>query len=88
MKVSRELQHYDRAESIESSRLVADMLISRASVDPITATRVARVAIEVGMAALDLLLQEEVVDEALWVGEAKAAVCHYLAPYFEPRAHV
>jgi AcrR family transcriptional regulator len=88
MKVSRELQHYDRAESIESSRLVADMLISRASVDPVTATRVARVAIQVGMAALDLLLQEEVVDEALWVGEAKAAVCNYLAPYFEAQAHV
>jgi AcrR family transcriptional regulator len=86
MKVSPELQHYDRAESIASSQLLADMLITRASVDAVTAKRVGRVAIEVGMAVLDLLLQEEVVDDAALVDEAKAVVCNYLAPYFEARA--
>jgi hypothetical protein len=40
----------------------------------------------VGAAVLDLLLQEEAADHAAWVGEAKAAVCNYLAPYFEDRA--
>ena len=88
MKVSPELQHYDYAESIESSRLVAEMLITRASVDPATATLVARVAIQVGMAVLDLLLEEEAANEALLVGEAKAAVCNYLAPYFEARGRL
>lgn len=88
MKVSPELRHYDRVESTESSRLVAEMLITRASVDAVTATRVARVAIEVGMAVLDLLLLEEAVDETVWVDEAKAVVCNYLAPYFEAGARL
>jgi hypothetical protein len=44
------------------------------------------VAIEVGAAGLDLLLQDEATDDAAWVGEAKAAICNYLAPYFEDSA--
>jgi len=88
MKVCPELQLLDRAESIESGTLVADMLIARASVDAVTAARVGRVAIEVGMAALDLLLHEEAADDAAWVDEAKAVVCNYLAPYFEDRARL
>jgi AcrR family transcriptional regulator len=86
MKVSLELQPYDRAESIESAQFVADMLIARAGVDAVTAARVGRVAIEVGAAVLDLLLQDEATDDAAWVGEAKAAICNYLAPYFEDSA--
>lgn len=88
MKVCPELQLLDRAESIESGTLVADMLIARASVDAVTAARVGRVAIEVGMAALDLLLHEEAADDAAWVDEAKAVVCNYLAPYFEDCARL
>jgi len=88
MKVCPELQLLDRAESIESGTLVADMLIARASVDAVTAARVGRVAIEVGMAALDLLLHEEAADDAAWVDEAKAVVCNYLAPYFEDRTRL
>ncbi len=88
MKVCPELQFYDRAESVESGTLVADMLIARASVDAVTAARVGRVAIEVGMAVLDLLLHEEAADDAAWVDEAKAVVCNYLAPYFEDRARI
>lgn len=88
MKVCPELQLLDRAESMESGTLVADMLIARASVDAVTAARVGRVAIEVGMAALDLLLHEEAADDAAWVDEAKAVVCNYLAPYFEDRARL
>jgi hypothetical protein len=88
MRVSPELQAYDRAESIESAKVVADMLIDRASVDPITAMRVGRVAIEVGMAVLDLWLHEEAAEDAAWVGEAKAVVCNYLEPYFEGRAAI
>jgi AcrR family transcriptional regulator len=86
MRVSPELQAYDRAESIESAKVVADMLIDRASVDPITAMRVGRVAIEVGMAVLDLWLHEEAAEDAAWVVETKAVVCNYLEPYFEGRA--
>jgi AcrR family transcriptional regulator len=85
MRVSPELQTYDRAESIESARIVADMLIDRANIDPVTAMRVGRVAIEVGMAVLDLWLHEEAAEDAAWVDEAKAVVCNYLAPYFEDR---
>lgn len=88
MKVCPELQLLDRAESIESGTLVADMLIARASVDAVTAARVGRVAIEVGMAVLDLLLHEEAADDAALVDEAKAVVCNYLAPYFEDRARL
>ena len=88
MKVSLELQSYDRAESIESGRFVADMLIALNGVDAVTAARVGRVAIEVGMAVLDLLLQEKAADDAAWIDEAKAAVCNYLAPYFEPQARL
>jgi AcrR family transcriptional regulator len=86
MRVSPELQAYDRAESIESARVVADMLIDRANVDPVTAMRVGRVVIEVGMAVLDLWLHEESAEDAELVVEAKAVVCSYLAPYFEGRA--
>lgn len=88
MRVSPQLQFYDRAESIESAGLLADMLIARASVDAVTAARVARVSIEVGMAVLDLMLQENAVDDPAWVDEAKAVVCNYLAPYFEDPAHL
>jgi AcrR family transcriptional regulator len=88
MKFCPELQFYDRAESVESGALVADMLIARAGVDAVTAARVGRVAIEVGMAVLDLLLHEEAVDNGAWVDEAKAVVCNYLAPYFEDRARL
>jgi hypothetical protein len=52
----------------------------------VTAARVGRVAIEVGAAVLDLLLQDEATDDAAWVSEAKAAICNYLAPYFEDSA--
>jgi AcrR family transcriptional regulator len=83
MRVSPELQAYDRAESIESAQFVAELLMARSAIDAATATRVGRVAIEVAMAVLDLLLQEGAADEAAWVGEAKAVVCNYLAPYFE-----
>ena len=43
-------------------------------------------AIEVVTAVLDLLLREETADDAAYVWEAKAVVCHYLAPYFAGRA--
>jgi hypothetical protein len=86
MRVSPELQLYDRAESVESAGLVADLLTARASIDAVTAARVGRVAIEVGMAVLDLLLREETADDAAYVREAKDVVCNYLAPYFEGRA--
>jgi len=83
MRVSPLLQSYDRAETVESGQLLADMLITRENVDAVTAARVGRVAIEVGKAVLDLLLQEQAADDAAWVVEAKAVVCNYLAPYFE-----
>ena len=83
MKASPALQAYDLAESVESARVLADLLITRADIDTATALRVARVAIEVAMAVLDLSLQEGGGEESPWVGEAKAVVCNYLAPYFE-----
>ena len=88
MRVSPELQAHDRAESIASARVVADMLIDRANVDPVTAMRVGRVAIEVGMAVLDLWLHEEAAADAAWVVETKAVVCNYLEPYFDGRAAI
>ena len=86
IKISPELQVYDRADANESARIVADMLIDRASVDPVTAMRVGRMAIEVGVAGLDLWLHEGAGGDVAWVGETKAAVCSYLAPYFEAPA--
>ena len=71
-------------------RLVAEdrdaYVLDPAGVDAVTAARVGRVAIEVGAAVLDLLLQDEATDDAAWVSEAKAAICNYLAPYFEDSA--
>lgn len=64
------------------------MLIARVGIDAVTAARVGRVGIEVGMAVLDLLLHEAAEDHAAWVNEAKAAVCNYLEPYFEDRARL
>jgi len=87
VRVSPELQAHDRADSIESARILADLLIVRARLDTVTALRVARVAIEVGMSLMDLLLAEKAMDEAAWVEEAKAVVCNYLAPYFEGPGH-
>ena len=88
VRVSPELQLYDRAKSVESAGFVADLLAAWASIDAVTAARALRVAIEVGMAVLDILVREETADEAAYVREAKAAVCNYLAPYLEHRARL
>lgn len=88
LKISPELQLINRDATIEAGSRIADMLIARAGVDAVTAARVGRVAIEVARAVLDLLLHEQPADYAAWVDEAKAAVCNYLAPYFEDRANL
>jgi AcrR family transcriptional regulator len=88
LQVSPELQLLNRDTTIEAGSRVADMLIACAGVDAVTAARVGRVAIEVGMACLDLLLNEKPADYAALVDEAKAVVCNYLAPYFEDRTRL
>jgi AcrR family transcriptional regulator len=87
-KVCPELQLLDRTATIEAGSMVGDTLIAVAGIDAVTAALVGRVAIEVGMSLLDAMLYEKPADYAAWVDETKAAVCNYLAPYFEDPARL
>jgi hypothetical protein len=48
--------------------------------------QVARVAVDIGNSVLDLALFNPSEDPAVWIAEAKAAVCQYLTPHLERRA--
>jgi AcrR family transcriptional regulator len=78
-----ELQSYYREESLETAAFLADFLTARGGLDPTRAMQVARVAVDIGNSVLDLALLNPSEDPAVWIAEAKAAVCQYLTPHLE-----
>jgi len=78
-----ELQSYYREESLETAAFLADFLTARGGLDPTRAMQVARVAVDIGNSVLDLALFNLSEDPAVWIAEAKAAVCQYLTPHLE-----
>ena len=78
-----ELQSYYREESLETAAFLADFLTARGGLDPTRAMQVARVAVDIGNSVLDLALFNPSEDPAVWIAEAKAAVCQYLTPHLE-----
>jgi len=81
-----ELQSFDREESLETAAFLSDFLTARGGLDPTRAMQVARVAVDIGNSVLDLALFNPSEDPAIWIAEAKAAVCQYLTPHLERRA--
>lgn len=78
-----ELQSYYREESLETAAFLSDFLTARGGLDPTRAMQVARVAVDIGNSVLDLALFNPSEDPAVWIAEAKAAVCRYLTPHLE-----
>jgi AcrR family transcriptional regulator len=78
-----ELQSYYREESLETAAFLSDFLAARGGLDPTRAMQVARVAVDIGNSVLDLALFNPSEDPAVWIAEAKAAVCQYLTPHLE-----
>lgn len=78
-----ELQSYYREESLETAAFLSDFLTARGGLDPTRAMQVARVAVDIGNSVLDLALFNPSEDPAVWIAEAKAAVCQYLTPHLE-----
>ncbi len=78
-----ELQSFDREESLETAAFLSDFLIARGGLNPNRAMQVARVAVDIGNSVLDLALFNPSEDPAIWIAEAKAAVCQYLTPHLE-----
>ena len=76
-----ELQSFDREESLETAAFLSDFLIARGGLNPTRAMQVARVAVDIGNSVLDLALFNPSEDPAIWIAEAKAAVCQYLTPH-------
>lgn len=83
MRLSPELQPFDREETLETASFLAKLLAARGGMDPSYAQQVARVAVEIATSVLDLSLFDQSHDDQVWLAEAKAATCRYLAPYFE-----
>jgi len=78
-----ELQSFDREESLETAAFLSDFLIARGGLNPTRAMQVARVAVDIGNSVLDLALFNPSEDPAIWIAEAKAAVCQYLTPHLQ-----
>ena len=78
-----ELRPFDREESLETAAFLSDFLTARGGLEPTRAMQVARVAVDIGNSVLDLALFNPSEDPAIWIAEAKAAVCQYLMPHLE-----
>ncbi len=83
MRLSPELQPFDREETLETASFLAKLLVARGGMDPSYAQQVAGVAVEIATSVLDLSLFDQSQDDQVWLAEAKAAICRYLAPHFE-----
>jgi AcrR family transcriptional regulator len=78
-----DLQSFDREESLETAAFLSDFLTARGGLNPTRAMQVARVAVDIGNSVLDLALFNPSEDPAIWIAEAKSAVCQYLTPHLE-----
>jgi len=83
MRLLPELQPFAREEAFVTSSLLANILVSHWEMDPTQAQQISRIAYEIGTSVLDLSLFDKSPDDQVWLAEAQAAVCRYLAPYLE-----
>ncbi len=85
MRLSPDLQPFDREETEVTASFLAKLLVEQRAMDRTDADQVARVAVEIATSILDLSLFDRSPGDEVWVAEAKAAVTRYLAPHFEPQ---
>jgi hypothetical protein len=84
VRLSPDLQQHDRMDSLQSARVVADMLVRWTGMDDARAMTIGRVGIEITSALLDMWSFEADAADMTYVHEAQRAVIAYLEPYFEP----
>jgi len=83
MRLSPELQPFDREETIETASFLSKLLVARGGLDPAYAEQVGRVAVEIATSILDLSLFDQSPGDEVFLEEAKGAICRYLEPHFE-----
>ena len=83
MRLSPELQPFDREETIETASFLSKLLVARGGLDPAYAEQVGRVAVEIATSILDLSLFDQSPGDEVFLAEAKGAICRYLEPHFE-----
>ena len=83
MRLFPELQPFAREEAFVTSSLLANILVSHWEMDLAHAQQISLIAYEIGNSVLDLSLFDKSPDDQVWLAEAQAAVCRYLAPHLE-----
>ena len=84
MRLLPELQPFAREEAFVTSSLLANILVAQWGMDLAHAQQISRIALEIGTSVLDLSLFDQSPDDQVWLAEAQAAVCRYLAPHLDP----
>lgn len=84
MRISPELQPFDREETEVTASFLSKLLVERGGLERTYADQVARVAVEIGTSILDLSLFDQSPGDEVFLAEAKAAICRYLEPHFSP----
>jgi len=85
MRLSPELQPFDREETEVTASFLSKLLVARGGLDQAYADQVARVAVEIATSILDLSLFDQSPGDEVFLAEAKGAICRYLEPHFEPQ---
>jgi AcrR family transcriptional regulator len=83
MRLLPELQPFAREEAFVTSSLLANILVSQWELDLAHAQQISRIAYEIANSVLDLSLFDKSPDDQVWLVEAQAAVCRYLAPHLD-----
>lgn len=83
MRLSPELQPFDREETEVTASFLSKLLVARGGLEQTYADQVARVAVEIATSILDLSLFDQSPGDEVFLAEAKGAICRYLAPHFE-----
>lgn len=84
MRLLPELQPFAREEAFVTFSLLANILVAQWEMDLAHAQQISRIALEIGTSVLDLSLFDQSPDDQVWLAEAQAAVCRYLAPHLDP----
>jgi AcrR family transcriptional regulator len=84
MRISPELQPFDREETEVTASFLSKLLVERGGLERTYADQVARVAVEIATSILDLSLFDQSPGDEVFLAEAKAAICRYLEPHLSP----
>jgi len=85
MRLSPDLQPFDREETEVTPSFLSKLLVARGGLDSAYAEQVARVSVEIATSILDLSLFDQSPGDEVFLAEAKGAICRYLEPHFEPQ---